>query len=33
MKKILLTVIEKIEKTGDYIPFDCAEPVKTNSQK
>lgn len=33
MKKLLLTLIEKIEKNGQYIPFDSAEPVRTNSQK
>ncbi len=33
MKKILVTLIEKFEKNGDYLPFDLHEPIVTNSQK
>jgi hypothetical protein len=33
MKKLLQTVIEKIEKHGKYLPFDSHEPIVTNSQK
>jgi hypothetical protein len=33
MKKILIKLIEKFEKNGDYLPFDKHEPIVTNSQK
>ena len=33
MKKILLTLIEKLEKNVDYLPFDTHEPIVTNSRK
>jgi hypothetical protein len=32
MKKILLTLIEKLEK-NEYFPFDTHEPIVTNSRK
>lgn len=28
MKNLLLTILSKIEEYGEYIPFDCSEPVK-----
>ncbi len=33
MKKLIKTVVELIEKHGEFVPFDSSEPVKTNSQK
>jgi hypothetical protein len=33
MKKFLATIIKSIEKNGEYIPFDLAEPIRTNSQR
>lgn len=33
MKKILLTLIEKLEKNGNYLPFDTHESIVTNSRK
>lgn len=32
MKKLIQTLIEKIENNADYIPFHLSEPVKANSQ-
>ena len=33
MKKFLLSLIEKIEKHGEYLPYDLHEPIVTKSQK
>ncbi|MET3322106.1 UNVERIFIED_ORG: hypothetical protein ABIC97_005239 [Peribacillus simplex] len=33
MKNLILTLINKLEEYGEFIPFDLSEPVRNNSQK